>query len=249
MASFSAVPSPYSYGSNRDLERMLGRPVNPGTRVHVVVIGAHPDDPETGCGGTIAKLTGDGHQVTILYLTRGEAGVRGSDHATTARIRTAEAIAAARMLGARAVFANQIDGQTSAAAGDCARFTELIRSLRPDVVLTHWPHDTHADHRNTAALTRTAWEALGHSFSLVFYEVMMGLQTYDFEPNLYVDVSETEDEKRLAIYAHACQRPARFYPYHVDMERTRGAEASLKRAEAFIVERHAGPAVVIPFPA
>jgi LmbE family N-acetylglucosaminyl deacetylase len=227
---------------------MLGRPV-PGGRAHVVAIGAHPDDPETGCGGTIAKLTGDGHRVTIVYLTRGEAGVRECDHATTARIRTAEAITGARLLGARAVFANQIDGSTSTGADDCARFTELLRSLRPDVVLTHWPHDTHADHRNTAALTRAAWETLGRSFSLVFYEVMMGLQTCDFEPNLYVDVSQTEEEKRAAIYAHVCQRPARFYPYHVDMERTRGAEASLERAEAFFVERNDGPAAVIPFPA
>ena len=62
-------------------------------------------------------------------------------------------------------------------------------------------------------------------------------------------MSQTEDEKRAAIYAHVCQRPARFYPYHVDMERTRGAEANLERAEAFIVERNDGPATVIPFPA
>ena len=248
MASLSVLPSHYSYGSDRDVERMLGRPVN-GSRVHVVVIGAHPDDPETGCGGTIAKLTADGHRVTIVYLTRGEAGLRGSDHSATARVRTAEALAGASILGARAVFANQIDGNTSASADACSRFTHLLRSLRPDIVLTHWAQDTHADHRNAAALTRAAWDALGRSFTLVFYEVMMGLQTYNFEPNLYVDVSQTEDEKRSAIYAHVCQRPARFYPYHVDMERTRGAEANLERAEAFIVERNDRPAVIIPFPA
>jgi LmbE family N-acetylglucosaminyl deacetylase len=212
------------------------------------VIGAHPDDPETGCGGTVAKLTGDGHRVTIIYLTRGEAGVREGDHATTGRVRTAEALAGARLLGAQAVFANQIDGRTSAGEEECARFTELLRSLRPDAVLTHWPHDTHADHRNTAELTRTAWEALGRAFTLVYYEVMTGIQTYDFQPNLYVDVSLTEDEKRAAIYAHVCQRPDRFYPYHVQMERRRGAEADLPRAEAFFVERDHQPAEVIPFP-
>src|SRR5438270_1968321 len=106
MASISALPAQYSYGSDQDLERMLGRPIL-GGRVHIVVIGAHPDDAETGCGGTIAKLTGDGHRVTIIYLTRGEAGVRGGHHATTARVRTAEALAGSRLLGARAVFANQ----------------------------------------------------------------------------------------------------------------------------------------------
>ncbi len=247
MSSVSAILAPRPSGSDRDLERVLGRPVL-GRRSDIVVIGAHPDDPETGCGGTIAKLTGDGHRVTIVYLTRGEAGVRGGDHAVTARVRTAEACAAAKLLGAKAVFADQIDGKTSARAEECARFTELLRSLRPDVVLTHWHRDTHADHRNTAELTRTAWEELGYSFTLVYYEVMTGIQTYDFQPNLYVDVSSTEEEKRAAIYAHVCQRPDRFYPYHMEMERRRGAEADLPRAEAFSVQRNHGPARVIPFP-
>lgn len=226
---------------------MLGRPVL-GSHPHVVVIGAHPDDPETGCGGTIAKLTGDGHRVTIVYLTRGEAGVRGGDHATTARIRTAEALLGARLLGARAVFANQIDSKTGACEGECARFTELVRSLRPNIVLTHWPQDTHADHRNTAELTRTAWEALGRAFTLIYYEVMTGIQTYDFQPNLYIDVSATEEQKRAAIYAHVCQRPDRFYPHHVQMERTRGAEADLPRAEAFFCRAEPPAGDGDPFP-
>lgn len=226
---------------------MLGRPIL-GSRVHVVVVGAHPDDPETGCGGTIAKLTADGHRVTIIYLTRGEAGVCDGDHAVTARVRTAEALAGARVLGAQAVFANQIDGKTSAGPEACSRFTQLLRSLRPDVVLAHWPHDTHADHRTTAELARTAWETLGRTFALVYYEVMTGIQTYDFQPNLYVDVSLTEEEKRASIYAHVCQRPERFYPYHVQMERNRGAEANMPRAEAFLVVRNHTPATVIPFP-
>jgi LmbE family N-acetylglucosaminyl deacetylase len=247
MASISALPASRSYDSDQDLERILGRPLL-RRRVHVIAIGAHPDDPETGCGGTVAKLTGDGHRVTIIYLTRGEAGIREGDHATTARVRTAEALTSARLLGAEALFANQIDGRTCAGEEQCTHFTELLGSLRPDVVLTHWPHDTHPDHRNTAELTRTAWEALGRTFTLVYYEVMTGIQTYDFDPNLYVDVSRTEEEKRAAIYAHVCQRPERFYPYHVQMERRRGAEADLPRAEAFFVERGHAPAVVIPFP-
>ena len=62
-------------------------------------------------------------------------------------------------------------------------------------------------------------------------------------------VSGLTTPEQTASYAHVCQRPARFYPYHVDMERTRSAEANLERAEAFIVERHDGPAIIIPFPA
>jgi hypothetical protein len=88
---------------------------------------------------------------------------------------------------------------------------------------------------------------LGRSFALVYYEVMTGIQTHDFEPILYVDLSGTEDEKSAAIYAHVCQRPDRFCPYHVNMERQRGSDAGLARAEAFIVMRHHVPAAVIPF--
>jgi N-acetylglucosamine malate deacetylase 1 len=247
MAS-ATVPRFNGYGSDQDLERILARPIL-GRRLDIVVIGAHPDDPETGCGGTIAKLTGDGHHVTIVYFTRGEAGVRNGDHSETARVRTGEALAAAKTLGADAVFANQIDGRTAAGEAESAQFTELLLSLDPHLVMTHWPHDTHADHRNAAKLTRAAWEAGRRAFTLVYYEVMTGIQTYDFRPNLYVDVSSTEEQKQAAIYAHVCQKPDRFYPYHVNMERQRGTEAKLSRAEAFVVMRQNAGAQVIPFPA
>lgn len=222
--------------SDDDLRRLLGKPL-PRRPLNIVVVGAHPDDPETGCGGSIAKFVRDGHLVSIVYLTRGEAGRREGDHAATARIRTAEALEAAEILGADAVFANQIDGKTSAEAVDVSHFVELLTALRPDIVFTHWPLDTHRDHRNTAALTRAAWEQMRMSFELVYYEVMTGIQTYGFEPNVYVDVSSAEDTKRAAIYAHLCQNPSRFYPHHVEMEKSRGAEAGMTRAEAFVVLR------------
>jgi LmbE family N-acetylglucosaminyl deacetylase len=209
-------------------------------------VGAHPDDPETGCGGTLAKFTRDGHRVTLVYLTRGEAGRTGCDEVTTAGLRTAEAFAAAEILGADAVFAGQVDGHTAVGPEESQAFTELIRSLRPDLVLTHWPNDTHRDHRHTAELAEFAWEALDHSFVLAYYEVMADIQSLDFRPNVYVDVSSTQETKKAAVYAHACQNPDRFYPYHVQMERNRGAEAWIERAEAFHVLREQRRAPVIP---
>ena len=59
--------------------------------INIVCVGAHPDDPEAGCGGTLASLASAGHNVTLLYLTRGEAGIWGSDWQTAAAVRTAEA--------------------------------------------------------------------------------------------------------------------------------------------------------------
>jgi LmbE family N-acetylglucosaminyl deacetylase len=183
MAANAAVSPVRLRQSDHDLERILGHPVS-GRRLKIVVVGAHPDDPETGCGGTVASLTHDGHCVLVIYLTRGEAGVRGADHGTTARVRSREAQDAVEILGATAVFANQIDGRTTTTSEDSRCFTDLLGSLRPEIVFTHWPHDTHPDHRNTAELTRSAWEALGRAFTLVYYEVMTGIQTQDFPPNL-----------------------------------------------------------------
>lgn len=209
-----------------------------GSRVlNIVCIGAHPDDAESGCGGTLAKLAALGHNVTILCLTRGEAGIRNSERHTTATIRTAEAERASKLLGTRIVFANQIDGQTATDLQQSIEFSRLLSSLSPDIVFTHWPLDTHRDHRTAAVLAYEAWQRADESFALVYYEVMAGIQTHHFEPNCYVDVSSTSTQKQTSIYAHESQGPGRFYPYHEEMEKRRGVQSDVGRAEAFFVVR------------
>src|SRR4051812_34406412 len=66
-------------------------------KLSIVCIGGHPDDPESGCGGTLARYAAAGHAVTIIYLTRGERGIDGKSLAEAARIRTAESEAACRI--------------------------------------------------------------------------------------------------------------------------------------------------------
>lgn len=246
MASALTIPRPEYPISSPGIQQILGE-LTMTRRLNVVCVGAHPDDPETGCGGTLAKLAAEGHHVSILYLTRGEAGLKTADSHTASRLRTAEALKACDLLGAQAVFANQIDGQTSTEKMRTQQFTALLASLEPDIVFTHWPLDTHRDHRNAAQLTYEAWEALGESFALVYYEVMTGVQTHHFEPNCFIDVSATVDLKRSAVYAHVCQNPERFYPYHEKMERERGSESQLSRAEAFVVVREKLPKPCLPF--
>src|SRR5947207_9260410 len=75
-------------------------PAEKSKRLKVVVAGAHPDDPESGCGGTIAHYSDLGHEVSILYLTRGEAGIAGKSPQETAAIRTAESQKACAILKA-----------------------------------------------------------------------------------------------------------------------------------------------------
>ena len=207
----------------------------PSRKLNVVCVGAHPDDPETGCGATLARYSARGHNVTIVYLTRGEAGIEGKTHEEAARIRTEEAINACRTLGAKPVFGGQIDGSSEINNLRYEEFDRLIRPQQPDVVFTHWPVDTHRDHCAASLLTYQSWNRANRKYALVYFEVMSGEQTQQFSPNLYVDVSETWEKKKRACFMHASQGPSEFYAYHEEMERFRGLEYRCKRAEAFVV--------------
>src|SRR5579864_6007748 len=132
-----------------------------GRKLKIVACGAHPDDPESSCGGTIARYADLGHQVVALYLTRGEAGIPGKTAAEAAAIRTAEAQRACAILKARAVFAGQVDGRTEINETRYSEFRSLIEAEKPDVVLAPWPIDSHPDHRAASLLAYDAWERGG----------------------------------------------------------------------------------------
>ena len=208
------------------------RPARP---MKILVAGGHPGDPEAGCGGTIARYSREGHKVACLYLTRGQAGVDGKTHAQAAEVRTAEALAACKILGATPLFADQIDGATQITADHYAKFTTLVASVDPDVVFTHWPVDHHRDHRVCAMLTLDAWIETGKKFALYYYEVDLGSDTQCFRPTCFVDVTETEPLKRQACMAHRSQNPERFYlKDHVPMMHFRGIESGYIFAEGFV---------------
>jgi len=204
-------------------------------KLKIVVVGGHPDDPESGCGGTIALHTSLGHDVTILYLTRGEAGIEGKSHEEAAAIRTAESEKACSILGARPVFGGQIDGDTEINRARYANFTKVLLNEGPDIVLTHWPVDTHRDHRAASLLAYDAWLGSGRKFALYYFEVDAGEQTQIFHPTHYVDITQTEGRKRAACMAHASQQPeTTFYVLHDMMNRFRGMECDVKYAEGFV---------------
>jgi LmbE family N-acetylglucosaminyl deacetylase len=238
----------FSASSEQEVDRdVIQFGLAAGRRLRIVCVGAHPDDPETGCGGTLAKLASKGHDVRIVYLTRGEAGIKEGARQTNAWVRTRESLQACSILQGQALFAGQIDGETGADPEQSRNFTDLLETLQPDVVFTHWPIDTHHDHRTAAQLVYNAWQSLSERFTLVYYEVMTGVQTHHFRPNCFIDIGATWDQKRLAIYAHESQNPNRFYPYHVEIEKQRGAEADSERAEAFVVVREKWPKPLLPF--
>lgn len=206
-----------------------------GRKLNIVVVGAHPDDPESGCGGTIALYSGQGHNVVVIYLTRGEAGVPGKSAQEAAAIRTAESKKACAILKARPVFAGQIDGDTEVNAARYAEFRKILDAEKPDIVFTHWPIDSHRDHRAASLLTYDAWLNGGRQFDLYYYEVLQGIQTQQFHPTEYVDISQVVGVKKDACFAHASQRPATdFWPQHEEMARFRGIECGVGQAEAFV---------------
>ncbi len=207
---------------------------SPSRKVKVIVVGGHPDDPESGCGGTMALYASQGHEVVALYLTRGEAGIPGKSHDEAASIRTAESQQACQILKARALFAGQIDGATEVNPARYKAFHDILEAEQPNLVFTHWPVDTHPDHRAASLLAYDAWLHSRQKFALFYFEVMSGSQTQNFAPSHYVDITTTEGQKRAACMAHVSQNPQEFYAAHDVMNRFRGMECGVKFAEGFI---------------
>jgi len=200
----------------------------------VLCVGGHPDDPESGCGGTLARYAALGHTVTILYLTRGERGIDGKSLDEAARIRTAESEAACKILGARAAFFGQIDGATELTHAHIDAMRGFFATATPDLVFTHWPIDTHPDHQVASILAIRAWMGLKTS-RLYFFEVNAGSQTQGFLPNTYVDISAVLEQKKTALFAHVSQDGRGIWrEHHEIMAQWRGREAGVATAEAFV---------------
>ena len=206
-------------------------------RLRILVIGAHPDDPETCAGGFLALAAAAGHDVTSVYLTTGEAGISGTDAASAAGIRRKEAERACAILGVKAVFLGEIDGATVVDNARYAKMEQFLEEQKPDLVITHWPIDTHRDHRACANLVYDAWLRGGKRFALYYMEAMTGHQSQGFVPTDRVDIGAVVERKHEACFAHASQgiRPDNYdgEVLHGQMERFRGIEAGCTYAEAF----------------
>lgn len=176
-------------------------------RVDVLAVGAHPDDVELGCGGTVLALGAKGRRVGLLDLTRGEMGTRG-----TPQGRAKEAADAARILGA--AFRHGLDLGDGALRTDRSaelQVVEVVRACRPALVLAPAPEDRHPDHARAGALIRDAafyaglraleTGALAHRpQQVVFYPA-----SYLPQPSFLVDVSAVFETKLAAIRAFASQ--------------------------------------------
>lgn len=178
-------------------------------QIDVLAFGAHPDDVELGCGGTIAKLVAGGAKVAIVDLTRGELGTRGS-----ADLRDNEAASSADILGVQTRINLQLkDGFFQCDEASLLKVVEVLRQYRPSIVIANALHDRHPDHGKGAELVSQACFLSGlakigtpdhpepHRPQAVYHYI----QDYERHPDLVVDTTNFVDTKMQAIMAFSSQ--------------------------------------------
>ncbi|MBF5027698.1 bacillithiol biosynthesis deacetylase BshB1 [Planobacterium oryzisoli] len=181
-------------------------------KIDVLAIGAHPDDIELGCGGTVAKLVAQGKMVAFLDLTQGELGTRG-----TSETRREEAASAVKVLGVNhRVNLNLPDGFLENTRDYQLKIVEQIRYFKPDIVLANAIDDRHPDHSKASKLVSDACflsglpKVITHSNDSVQNpwrpkRVFNYIQWKELEPDFVVDISEYMEVKIKACLAYKTQ--------------------------------------------
>ncbi len=196
-------------------------------KMNILAIGAHPDDIEYGCAGTLIKYVERGHRIFLLVLTKGEEGGEGE-------IRQREQDAAAEVIGAQQVFwGDYHDTQLPLNKELIDKIEEVIATVQPDLILVNHGDDTHQDHR---ILTRATLSATRYVRNVLFFEVPT---TQNFNPQIFVDISDTLERKFQVLEAHASQAMKTNIEdmYILELARAnatfRGIQGRAKFAEAF----------------
>jgi N-acetylglucosamine malate deacetylase 1 len=183
--------------------------------MRVLGVGAHPDDLEILCGGTLARFVREGHDVVMCNATTGNRGSFVHSSEEIARIRLAEARRAAEVIGAGHVTLGIDDCEVNAADPEHKRLVvDLVREARPDLIITHFPHDYMGDHDEISKLvfessfyaTLPLYETgKAHHSSVTPIYYMDTVFGVGFVPAEYVDVTETIDAKVAMLEAHVSQ--------------------------------------------
>ncbi|MDI9256630.1 bacillithiol biosynthesis deacetylase BshB1 [Flavobacterium sedimenticola] len=181
-------------------------------KLDLLAFGAHPDDVELGCSGTIAKEVAFGKKVGIIDLTRGELGTRGS-----VAIRNQESAKAAEILGI--AIRENLDMRDGFFVNDEAHqmvIIKRIRHYRPDIVICNAIDDRHIDHGKGSKLVSDACFLSGLRKIETTHEGMIQeawrpkvvyhyIQWKNITPDFVVDISDYIDKKTDSILAYASQ--------------------------------------------
>ena len=187
-----------------------------------IAVVAHPDDVEFFAAGTLVRLKQAGWSTHYLNVSNGDCGSLVTDRSETARIRTAEARAAAAILGAEFHESLAADMLIFYEERLLRKLAAVIRAVQPRIVLTHSPEDYMEDHMNTARLAVSAAFVRGitnfesdppvptYGTDVTVYHAMPhglcdGLRR-PIEPDCYVDITAVQETRRRALAAHASQK-------------------------------------------
>jgi LmbE family N-acetylglucosaminyl deacetylase len=218
--------------------------------MRVLAVGAHPDDLEILCGGTLARYVREGHEVVMCNATLGDRGSFEHTSEEIARIRLGEARRAAELAGAEHVTLGLSDSEVDANDPEQVRLVvDLVRDARPDVIVTHSPNDYMSDHNEISKLVfGSSFHATlplletgkphHHTVAPIYYmDTVMGI---DFQPLEYVDVTSTIETKIAMLEAHESQLTWLRDHDGVDvveqvrtMTRFRGQQCGVEYAEGF----------------
>ena len=195
--------------------------------VNVLAIGAHPDDIEYGCGGTLTRYAQRGHEVFLFVASDGALGGDAGE-------RRREQDDSAAILGVRQVFwGGYGDTELPLNRDLIVRLESVIRDVRPHMIFVNFPDDTHQDHRH---LAQAATSATRYVPNFLFYEVP---STQNFAPHCYTDIEKVLDKKLASLEAHRSQvaktniEDLTILELAVSCANFRGIQARVKYAEAF----------------
>jgi len=236
--------------------------------VHLVFIGAHPDD-EASAGGTIAKYVAHGHRATIVVATRGGRGHWKMPSEELERVRTEEMKRAAEIIGAEVVFLDYKDADIPAGDALKEELVDVVRELSPDIVITFHPLVWRDDHRRVGlAATDACFKAClplvetKHPAHRPVPDIyFIGTPMLPVQPDIYIDITDYIDVKIESLRQHASQ----WVKWEIDdddstapleevIERVRhrarqlGLESGVWYAEAFI-SQHGKKRALDLFPA
>ncbi len=182
--------------------------------MNILAIGAHPDDVENCCGGTLAKYAKQGHKIFTATATNGNVGSATLSMEEIAAIRKEEARRAAALIGAEYVCLDYDDEMFFEDRAARTAFIDLVRYCKADIILTHNPTDYNPDHELTSKIVRdiavmipiakipTKNKPYDKIPIIAYFETSCGL---DFQPTEYVDVTDFMDVKRAMCAEHKSQ--------------------------------------------
>jgi len=203
-----------------------------GYRV-ILALGAHPDDVELGCGGTLARAKGNGSQIHAVILSRCEDEAPPENK----NLRADEFLRAASLLGAKShLYGIPNRGFPERRQEIMDIFERLQDDLNPDLVFLPFLEDPHQDH---GTLALAAIRTFRRRETLLQYEILR-YGSHTFTPSLFVDIGETLEQKVRALNEYKSQLGTRAYfdeESFRSLARTRGAQSGYEYAEGFVIHK------------